>query len=116
MGTRPQGGRRERRAFGAEFKVEAARMVQERVAGVSLAQIGQELNVTPDQLRGCMRARCRRRELFGPHAQLVGPDIQLPADLRQRSSRRPPLLHQVHRFRLELGTERATFTPASHLL
>ena len=46
-------GRRERRAFSAEFKAEAVRLVAERRAvGVTLAEIGQELDVRPDQLRG----------------------------------------------------------------
>jgi transposase len=45
-------GRRERRAFSAEFKVEAVRLVAERRAlGVTLAQVGRELDVRPDQLR-----------------------------------------------------------------
>jgi transposase-like protein len=45
-------GRRERRAFSAEFKAEAVRMMSERrAAGVSLAQIARELDVQPDQLR-----------------------------------------------------------------
>jgi len=43
---------RERRAFSAEFKAEAVRLVEERRAlGVSLSQIGRELEVRPDQLR-----------------------------------------------------------------
>lgn len=45
-------GRRERREFSAEFKAEAVRLVSERRAvGVSLAQVGRELDVRPDQLR-----------------------------------------------------------------
>ena len=45
-------GRRERRAFNAEFKAEAVRLVAERRAhGVTLAQVGRELDVRPDQLR-----------------------------------------------------------------
>ena len=44
--------RRERRAFSAEFKAEAVRLVAERRAvGVTLAEIGRELEVRPDQLR-----------------------------------------------------------------
>jgi len=46
-----QAGRRERRAFSAEFKAEAVRLVAERRAlGVTLAQVGRELDVRPDQL------------------------------------------------------------------
>lgn len=44
--------KRERRSFGMEFKREAVRlMLERRRAGVSLAQIGRELDVRPDQLR-----------------------------------------------------------------
>lgn len=46
------GSRRERRAFSDEFKQEAVRMLRERRAiGVSVTQIGRELDVRPDQLR-----------------------------------------------------------------
>ena len=49
-------GRRERRAFSAEFKAEAVRLVAERRAhGVTLVQIGRELDVRPDQLRAWAR-------------------------------------------------------------
>jgi transposase len=49
-------GRRERRAFSAEFKAEAVRLVAERRAsGVPLAQVGRELDVRPDQLRAWTR-------------------------------------------------------------
>lgn len=45
-------GRRERREFSAEFKAEAVRLVAgRRASGVTLAQIGRELDVRPDQLR-----------------------------------------------------------------
>lgn len=44
--------RRERRAFSAEFKQEAVRLVQDRRAtGASIAQVGRELDVRPDLLR-----------------------------------------------------------------
>jgi transposase len=46
------GSKRERRDFSAEFKAEAVRLVAERrAAGVTLAQMGRELDVRPDQLR-----------------------------------------------------------------
>jgi transposase len=49
---RRTGARRERRAFSAEFKVEAVRLVAaRRGVGVSLAQIGRELAIRPDQRR-----------------------------------------------------------------
>jgi transposase len=45
-------GSRERRVFSAEFKVEAVRLMRERQkVGVSLAQIGREVDVGPDVLR-----------------------------------------------------------------
>ncbi len=45
-------GSQERRAFSAEFKVEAVRLMRERrKLGVSLAQIGREVDVRPDVLR-----------------------------------------------------------------
>ena len=44
--------RRERRAFSAEFKAEAVRLMAERRrAGATLSQVGRELDVRPDQLR-----------------------------------------------------------------
>lgn len=44
--------KRERRSFSPEFKREAVRlMLERRRSGVSLAQIGRELDVRPDQLR-----------------------------------------------------------------
>jgi len=52
MGSKKAGIRRERREFSAEFKTEAVQlMVGRRAAGVSLAQIGRELDVRPEQLR-----------------------------------------------------------------
>src|SRR5438045_528038 len=45
-------GKRERRTFSAEFKVEAVRLMRERQElGVSVAQVGRELVVRPDLLR-----------------------------------------------------------------
>lgn len=45
-------GKRVRRFFSAEFKVEAVRLTRSRRSqGVSLEQIGRELAVRPDQLR-----------------------------------------------------------------
>lgn len=55
-------GRRERRAFSGEFKAEAVRLVTERrAAGVTLAQVGRELDVRPDQLRAWTRQQARER-------------------------------------------------------
>lgn len=48
--------RRERRVFSAEMKAEMVRLMEERrAAGTSLAQIGRELDVRPDQLRAWAR-------------------------------------------------------------
>ena len=59
-------GRRERRAFSAEFKAEAVRMIAaQRVSGLPLTQIGRELDVRPDQLRAWVRAARQER---GPDA------------------------------------------------
>ena len=45
-------GRRERRDFSAEFKAGAVRMAAERRAtGGTLAEVGRELAITPNQLR-----------------------------------------------------------------
>lgn len=45
-------GRRERREFSEEFKVEAVRLATERrAAGGTLTQVGRELDVRPEQLR-----------------------------------------------------------------
>ena len=58
MGSSKKVVRRERRAFSAEFKAEAVRMVAERrLAGASLTQIGRELDVRPDQLRAWVRTQ-----------------------------------------------------------
>jgi transposase len=44
--------RRERRAFTEEFKREAVRLLHEcRANGVTVTQVGRELDVRPDQLR-----------------------------------------------------------------
>ena len=52
MKSTKQGARRERRGFTTEFKAEAVRLlVERRAAGVTVAQVGRELDVGPDQLR-----------------------------------------------------------------
>jgi transposase len=54
--TAGSAARRERRAFSAEFKAEAVRMVAERrAAGGTLSAVGRELDVRPDQLRAWAR-------------------------------------------------------------
>jgi transposase-like protein len=60
MGESRNGGER-RRVFGAEFKLEAVRRMEERRAGgVNLTQIGRELGVRPDQLRKWKRQHEQR--------------------------------------------------------
>ncbi len=55
------GERRERRSFSAEFKLEAVQLMRSRRAqGVSLEQIGRELEVRPDQLRAWSRQLDKR--------------------------------------------------------
>ena len=67
-------GRRERRAFSAEFKAEAVRLVAERRAlGVTLAQIGRELDVRPDQLRAWAR---QQRQESGAGSGLPGETLE----------------------------------------
>ncbi|GMV11355.1 MAG: hypothetical protein AMXMBFR55_30890 [Gemmatimonadota bacterium] len=53
--------RRERRAFTEEFKREAVRLLHERrAAGVTVTQLGRELDVRPDQLREWARRLAAR--------------------------------------------------------
>ena len=67
-------GRRERRAFSAEFKAEAVRMVAERrSSGMTLAQAGRELDVRPDQLRAWIRQQSAARD---PGARLPGESVE----------------------------------------
>lgn len=59
--------RRERREFSVEFKAEAVRLVAERRAqGVSLAQVGRELDIRPDQLRAWARQQRRDTAINPP--------------------------------------------------
>ena len=67
-------GRRERRAFSAEFKAEAVRLVAERrAAGVPLAQVGRELDVRLDQLRRWSQESRRERD---PGAAMPGESME----------------------------------------
>jgi transposase len=66
--------RRERRAFSAEFKAEAVRLMAERrAAGATLAQVGRELDVRPDQLREWAR---RQREVSGGGSAIPGETLE----------------------------------------
>ena len=67
-------GRRERRAFSAEFKAEAVRLVAERRAkGIPLTQVGRELDVRPDVLRRWTQEAGRERE---PGAVIPGESLE----------------------------------------
>lgn len=74
MRSRKQVGQRERREFSAEFKAEAVRLVAERrAAGATLAQIGRELDVRPDQLRAWAR---QQREAHGLGSGMPGETLE----------------------------------------
>lgn len=92
-------GSRERRAFSAEFKMEAVRLMEERRAqGVSLGQIGRELDVRPDMLRKWARRLAQRP---GAAAGEVFPGQgQLPraADELRRLQRENATLRQERDF------------------
>lgn len=67
-------GRRERREFSPEFKAEAVRLVAERRAlGVTLTQVGRELDVRPDQLRAWAR---QQRQASGAGAGEPGETLE----------------------------------------
>ena len=93
MGLSKKGVRRERRACRAEFKAEAVRMVAERrAAGASLTQIGRELDVRPDLLRGWVRLQ---RDARGPGMALAG---ETPEQELRRLRREVATLRQEHAF------------------
>lgn len=74
MKSNRKAGRRERRAFSAEFKVEAVRLIEERLAeGATLAQVGRELEARPDLLRAWARQRQGER---GAGAAMPGESIE----------------------------------------
>ncbi len=71
--------KRTRRGFSSAFKLEAVRRVLERQAsGVSLAQLGRELDVRPDLLRAWVR---QAKERMGAVPEDVFPgNGRLPSD------------------------------------
>lgn len=81
-GPRPS-GQRVRRAFSAEFKVEAVQLMRSRrAAGISLEQIGRELVVRPDQLRAWARQVEQRSgaplaDVFPGQGQVPSADAEL---------------------------------------
>ena len=93
MGSSKKVVGRERRAFSAEFKAEAVRMVAERrAAGASLTQIGRELDVRPDQLRAWVRLE---RDVRGPRTPLTG---ETPEQELRRLRREVVTLRQEQAF------------------
>ena len=88
MGSSKKVVQRERRAFSAEFKAEAVRLVAARRAdGASLTQIGREFEVRPDQLRAWTRL----------HREASGEGSAPPVETLEQENRR---------FRREVATLR----------
>jgi len=77
-------GRRERRVFSAEFKAEAVRLVADRRAvGATLAQIGRELDVRPDQLRAWTR-----KQQGSTRERASGTGTAMPGETLEQENRR----------------------------
>jgi transposase len=70
-----------RRGFTLEFKAEAVRLLAERPAGVSVAQLARELDVRPEQLRSW--ARQRRAD-----ASPSSPAVARPGETLEQENRR----------------------------
>ena len=86
-------GRRERRAFSAEFIQEAVRLVHERrAAGVGLVQLGRELDVRPDQLRTWARRLARTSAV-----PILG-TVETPEQELRRLRRENAVLRQEQEF------------------
>ena len=83
MAGRKTNGVRTRRAFSAEFKLEAVQRVAERrEAGVPLTQIARELGVTDDLLRAWKRQAGARRgaratDVFPGHGTLPSGEAEV---------------------------------------
>ena len=85
--------RRERRTFSLEFKAQAVRLVAERRAlGVTLAEVGHELDVRPDQLRAWTR---QARAARGTGGAVPGEPIDQEV---RRLRREVTVLRQEHAF------------------
>ena len=88
--TRSKRGKakRERRVFSLEFKVEAVRLMQERRdLGVSLAQVGRELDIRPSMLRAWAR-RLEAGAVATGRDSLLGTDAQPSVEEELRRVRR----------------------------
>jgi transposase len=84
---RNDASRRERRAFTEEFKREAVRMLHERRAtGVTVTQIGRELDVRPDQLREWARRLADREGGLAAAGVVEAPEQELKR-LRRENAR-----------------------------
>jgi transposase len=74
--------RNKRRVFSPEFKLEAVRRMEERRAhGVSVAQIGRELDVRPDMLRAWKRRLGKRAG--APPADVFPGQGRLPSEAEE---------------------------------
>ncbi len=91
------GSRRERRAFSLGFKGDAVRLMRERrAAGVSLAQVGRELDVRPDMLRRWARQvdgrlRASGREVCPGSGQQPGAEAEVRRRQRENAVLRQEL-------------------------
>lgn len=89
MTTRRKGSgpRRERRAFTEAFKQEAVRLMHERRSqGWTLAQVGRELEVRPDQLREWARRVSEREGGLAAAGVVETPEQELQR-LRRENAR-----------------------------
>jgi transposase len=79
--------RRERRAFTDEFKQEAVRLLHERRArGVTVAQVGRELDLKPDLLREWARRLAEREGGLAAVGAVETPEQELKR-LRRENAR-----------------------------
>jgi transposase len=67
-----------RRGFTLEFKAEAARLLAERPAGLSVTQLARQLDVRPEQLRAWARQ----------HGAEPSPEAALPGETLEQENRR----------------------------
>ena len=92
---RSASGKRERRAFTEEFKLEAVRLLcDRRAAGASLTQVARELDVGPNLLRGWAQERTARDATTGA---LVGV-VETPEQELRRLRRENAVLRQEQEF------------------
>ncbi len=93
---------RGRRAFTAEFKLEAVRLMRERRAtGASVSQVGRELDVRPDMLRRWAR------ETDARSAVSSGSRAIHPQDVFPGNGKLPGADDEIRRLKRELEVTRA---------